>query len=121
MAARCTVGRIPSDSGPRRARGAGQKKEEMEGVPFYRLPMAGRHYGGGNLVGKRRRRFCLWRTDRRRSWQGKLGQQHRRGGGVGQMQGCVARGARAAVTQGRRQPAQNGNGALLRGGGHKAW
>jgi hypothetical protein len=54
------VGRIPGDSGHGRARGAGQKKEEMEGVPFYRLPMAGRHRGGGNLAGKRRRCTAPW-------------------------------------------------------------
>jgi hypothetical protein len=54
MAAGCTVGRIPVDSRHGRARGAGEKKEDNEGIQFHLLPMAERHCGCGILAEKRR-------------------------------------------------------------------
>jgi hypothetical protein len=43
--------------GHEREQGAGEWREDNEGVPFHRLIMAGRHRGGGNLAEKRRRCF----------------------------------------------------------------
>jgi hypothetical protein len=37
---------------------AGEKKEEIEGNPFYRLPMAEMHRGSRSLIGKEAAVFC---------------------------------------------------------------
>jgi hypothetical protein len=46
MSAGSTVCRIPGDSGHGRARGAGQKKENDEGIRFYTLLVAETRRGG---------------------------------------------------------------------------
>jgi hypothetical protein len=48
-----TVGWIPGDSRHGRPWGAGEKKEDDEGIRFHLLPMVERHRGGGNLTGKK--------------------------------------------------------------------
>jgi hypothetical protein len=53
-----TVDWIPGDSGHGRAWGAGQKKEDDEGIQFHLLPMVERHRGGGNLAGKKAAAHC---------------------------------------------------------------
>jgi hypothetical protein len=62
------VGRIPGDFGHDRLLEAGEKKEEIEGVPFCVLPEVGMHRGDGILPVKLRWRFVSFtsRTGRRR-------------------------------------------------------
>jgi hypothetical protein len=53
-----TVGRIPDVLGHERPRGAGQKKEDNEGIRFHTLLTAKMHCGGRILPEKLRQRFC---------------------------------------------------------------
>ena len=46
----------------------GETEEEVEGVPFYRLPMAGMDRGGRIEAGRWRRRPCSGRTATGPSW-----------------------------------------------------
>jgi hypothetical protein len=73
-----TVGRIPSDSGHGRARRAGQKKEDDEGIRFWGLPAARTHRGSRNLAGKGWRRSVPRR--RRCSADGGAQERGRQGG-----------------------------------------
>jgi hypothetical protein len=67
------AGQNSDDLGHERARGAGELREEVEGNPFYRLPIAKEHRGGWNLIGTEapvvvsrrtmRAAFCSWRAD----------------------------------------------------------
>jgi hypothetical protein len=63
-----TVGRIPSVLGHGRLRGAGQKKEDDEGIRFHTLLTAGVHLGGRISPEKLRRRFCPAFVPGRRRW-----------------------------------------------------
>jgi hypothetical protein len=58
MAAGCTVGRIPGDSGHKRAWGAGEKKEDVEGIRFYTLHVVEMRRGGRILPEKRAAAHC---------------------------------------------------------------
>jgi hypothetical protein len=104
-----TVGRISGDSGHGRARGAGEMKEEREGVPFYILPAAGMHRGGRNLTGKWRPRFCKiggWR------WVSRVGEGAGAEGAARQQEARGRRSERAGPKPGKPAgPAHGGSGA----------
>jgi hypothetical protein len=70
MAAGCTVGRIPGDSGHGRAWGAGEKKEDDEGIRFYTLLVVEMRRGGRISPKKRAATHCSEQASspRRQCW-----------------------------------------------------
>jgi hypothetical protein len=92
-----TVGWIPSDSRHGRPRGAGEKKEDDEGIRFYTLLVAEMRRGGRNRWRKERWRFCPASVPDQRCWAGAAyrGEVAAAGGGRGCRGKAAAVGTRA--------------------------